>query len=1134
MTKTAHSDQIDELVGKAVEEYFHCTRRGEMPKLDEFVRRFPEISDLLRNVIPALQATEPTTDECAAGISNSENPRQLGDFRILRQIGRGGMGIVYEAEQISMQRRVALKVLPLAGLVDEKKIRRFQNEVRAVAALDHPNIVSVYMVGEERGVHYFAMQLIRGRTLAEVIASLRQIRNDGQLLDGSSVSRATGIDVSGDSGSGNDATALHVAGDSPVTTAASQVDTIAKADSSTISHSSRRDYFRSIVALGIQAALALQHAHDQGIIHRDIKPANMLLDGASNLYLTDFGLARIEADAGVTMTGDLIGTLRYMSPEQALAKRVAVDHRSDIYSLAVSLYELLTLQPVYLSEDRQQILKQIAFEEPTPPRRIDRDIPAELETILLKAMSKDRDRRYATAQELADDLRFHLENRPIMAKPPTLVECVSKWTRRNLILTWATIITLSLITLTLVASMFLVSSQRRVARERLARATTAEEEIEATQSTLDSERWARTYALPTIRKLVDEERFAEALELAQQAETRIPSDPNLDSLWPQFSVEASITTDPQGVDVAIREWNSTSSRWMQLGKTPIDHIRLPKGSFHWRLSKTDYVPLVLLRNVSPGATSFTLEKSQGLYRDMVKINGGNTFMSIAGLGHAEQLTIGDFLIDRYEITNREFQLFVEQGGYSNPSYWKHAFIQDGQTLSWKAAMAEFVDATGTPGPATWSSGRYPVGQDDYPVRGVSWYEAAAYAEFIGKQLPSVYQWNRAADLWAAAQIIPNSNFGAEAPAPVGQYAGVGGNGAFDMAGNVKEWCSNSSSTGRRYILGGAWNEPKYMFNDVDDQPSFWRLDTFGFRCVKVLAVEETAPASYEAIERFHRDFTNEQPVSDSEFAIFRRMYAYDQTPLNEEVLYRREDERYSHEKIEFDAAYGPDRVIAHFYCPTNTDPPYQTVVYFPPAHTFHDEHFDESQISWQIAFFVNQGRAVLYPIYKGTFERRSTMSTSIPAPTNLYRDHMIAWSNDLGRSIDYLETRGDVRHDQLAYYGYSWGAGIAPILLAVEKRVKAAVLSGAGLGDQKPFPEVSKINFAPRMTTPTLMLNGRYNTFYPVETRVKPLFQMLGTADADKRLETFDSGQFIPQKQLTQRTIEWLEKYLGTVDLRGE
>ncbi len=334
MAQTSGGDHVEDLVGRVVEEYLQSLERGERPQLEEFVEHYPEIGDVLKTVIPAFEPTAQSFDTSANHFGIGERHKKLGDFRLLRQIGRGGMGIVYQAEQISMQRQVALKVLPLAGLVDEHKIQRFQNEVRAVATLDHPNIVQIYMVGEERGVHYFAMQLIRGRSLAAIISSLRRFRDEGEGLEGSSIRRVTSSVGPCDDVDGNEASGAELAATMPFdngdvrsdirsTQSPAINETVVNANDSTIPHTSRRDYFRSVTALGIQAALALQHAHDLGIIHRDIKPANLLLDSSAKLYVTDFGLARIKAGTGVTMTGDLIGTLQYMAPEQALAKRVS-------------------------------------------------------------------------------------------------------------------------------------------------------------------------------------------------------------------------------------------------------------------------------------------------------------------------------------------------------------------------------------------------------------------------------------------------------------------------------------------------------------------------------------------------------------------------------------------------------------------------------------------------------------------------------------------------------------------------------------------------------------------------------------------------------------------------------------------
>lgn len=1116
MTNEADEGDLDDLVGKAVGDYFAQLERGERPQIHEFVRQYPDVQELLKTLIPAFEPNLNTPAREPESSTNKVEYKQLGDFRILRQIGRGGMGVVYEAEQISMRRRVALKLLPLAGLVDERRVFRFQNEVRAAAALDHPNIVSVFFVGEERGVHFYAMQLVRGRSLAEVISSLRRVRDKGHRLDGSSISQITsGTDAA------NHATvqeSTEFASKPPQLTPENEpVETAAGAKDSTIPHSSNREYFKSVATLGIQAATALQHAHEHGITHRDIKPANLLLDKSTHLHLTDFGLARFEADAGVTMTGDVIGTLRYMSPEQALAKHVVVDHRADIYSLGATLYELLALRPAFSADDRQKLLKQIAFEEPLPLRRIDRSIPVDLETIVSKAMSKDISDRYSSSQSMADDLQSFLKNLPIAAKPPSTLERAVKWSRRNPILTGAA----TVITLTVAVCIFLVLREQ-------GRFASRDASAKSTEDVLARERRARTETLPHIQRLIDEGRFLDAWKIAEDVEREIPGDPNLLNLWPKFTVNASITSEPTGADVFMRAWNAEDDNWVRVGTTPIDGKRLPRGHLHWKLSKQEHTTLVLLRR-SNLRMNFRLERSDSVPADMVRVAGGKSRVSMAGISQAEERFVGDFLIDRYEVTNRQFQVFVDRGGYALPRYWKHPCMVDGIEMAWEDTMAQFVDSTGRPAPTVWKFGRYPEGRGDFPVRGVSWFEAAAYAEFVGKRLPSVYHWARAADLWSATQIVPLSNIGGQGPAPVGTYRGVGGSGAFDMAGNVKEWCWNEAGSGRRYNLGGAWNGTQTMFNDPDDQLPMERLPNIGFRCVKVLAEEDTEAEIYDEIARHRRNFSEEIHVSDSEFAIYKRQYLYDKLALDERVTASEERENYAYERIEFDTAYAEDRMIAHLYRPSNTKPPHQTVIYFPPGFALIQERFNTTRLPGEIAFLIENGRAVLYPIYKGTYERQTKLESTEPAATAQYRDHVIDWSKDLGRSIDYLETRSDVQHEKLAYFGYSWGGGVAPILLAVEDRLKVAILAGAGFWEPEPFPVVSQINFAPRVTIPVLMLHGRYNTFFPVETAVEPMYQMFGTPEEAKRIRLFDAGQVIPQKRLSREAIDWLDQHLGPV-----
>jgi serine/threonine protein kinase/Tfp pilus assembly protein PilF len=414
----------DPRLARALEEYRGLLEAGEKPDRAEFLARHAEIAGALSECLAGLEFVHAAAPHLSGpGLTDAEGPPvlPLGDFRILREIGRGGMGIVYEAEQMSLGRRVALKVLPFAATMDPRHLQRFKNEAQAAACLHHSNIVPVHYVGCERGVHFYAMQLIDGPTLAAVIRQLRQLKGREPAPGAKTASRAPDPAAALPEGNG-------ASGKQPGWAAAS---TIGPAAITREGSTDRPGYFRAVAQLGVQAAEALEHAHQLGVIHRDIKPANLLLDARGHVWIADFGLAQFQAATPLTLTGDLVGTLRYMSPEQALAQRAVVDHRTDVYSLGVTLYELLTLEPALAGKDRQELLRQIAFEEPRPPRRWNRAIPVELETIVRKATEKTPADRYATAQELADDLRRFLEDRPIRARRPSLLARIRKWGRRH-------------------------------------------------------------------------------------------------------------------------------------------------------------------------------------------------------------------------------------------------------------------------------------------------------------------------------------------------------------------------------------------------------------------------------------------------------------------------------------------------------------------------------------------------------------------------------------------------------------------------------------------------------------------------------------------------------------------------------
>jgi serine/threonine protein kinase/Flp pilus assembly protein TadD len=406
-SRVAEEQGLESLVGRLADEFLARQEVGEQPDVEEYVARHPQAADLLRKVLASLQLLGASLSGAGPTAPGGEEAAgTLGDFRILREAGRGGMGVVYEAEQISLGRRVALKVLPFAATMDPRHLQRFHNEARAAASLEHPHIVPVYGVGCERGVHYYAMKFIDGQPLTSL---LRQHRADP---------------VSGGSQSP----------DNPLSAEAPnppEARTTSAAAARTQRTPRNAAAFRQVAALGIQAAEALEHAHSIGVVHRDIKPANLMIDAQGALWVTDFGLARTAADAGLTMTGDVLGTLRYMSPEQALAKHGLVDHHTDIYSLGVTLYELLTGTPALDGKDREEILNAITLQERRPPRALDAAIPRDLETIVLKAMEKSPTDRYATAQEMAADLNRFLKDEPIRARRPALWLRLRKWGRRH-------------------------------------------------------------------------------------------------------------------------------------------------------------------------------------------------------------------------------------------------------------------------------------------------------------------------------------------------------------------------------------------------------------------------------------------------------------------------------------------------------------------------------------------------------------------------------------------------------------------------------------------------------------------------------------------------------------------------------
>jgi formylglycine-generating enzyme required for sulfatase activity/predicted Ser/Thr protein kinase len=575
---------------------------------------------------------------------------KVSHYRVLSKLGGGGMGVVYEAEDLNLNRKVALKFLPDARDTPDA-LERFKREARAASALNHPHICVVYDLGEHEGKPFLAMERMKGESLKEALAK----------------------------------------GPLPI---------------------------ELVVKLGVQIADGLEAAHGAGIVHRDLKPANVFVTERGDAKILDFGLAKLTGsesqllgsevetaaqERNLTSPGMTLGTVAYMSPEQARGQDV--DARSDLFSLGVMLYEMLTGRLPFPGNTAAEIFNAILSQKPAPGT----GIPPKLQETIVKCLEKDRSARY----QKASDVRAELERLGEKKRGAVPLK----------------IVVAALLVLVAAAGWLWHRSSR--------------------------ERWVRETLTPEIATLVDEGEFAKAAALARDARAVIPEDPTLEKLWMRATGEATIETEPPGAEVSIRPYRSDADPWDSIGKTPLEKIRVPQDDYVFRVVKPGLAPTFFIDACCPFPIEWTLKlrPADRVPSEMVVVPGGAIRLAHP-YGEAPSEQLDDFLIDRNEVTNEEYKKFVDAGGYQKREFWKEPFLRDGRELPWEQAMALFVDTTGRSGPATWEVGSYPKGMERHPVAGVSWYEAAAYAEFVGKSLPTVYHWTAALEQgWSSPALI---------------------------------------------------------------------------------------------------------------------------------------------------------------------------------------------------------------------------------------------------------------------------------------------------------------------------------------------------------------------------------------------
>jgi dienelactone hydrolase len=632
-------------------------------------------------------------------------------------------------------------------------------------------------------------------------------------------------------------------------------------------------------------------------------------------------------------------------------------------------------------------------------------------------------------------------------------------------------------------------------------------------------RWARETAVAEIGRLTAKDDLGGAYLVGQRALAIAPDDSVVRQAWVNLTYEATITADPSGADVAFRGYTAADGAWVSLGKPPLRNVRIPDALLRWRLTKPGYETMEVGQGVD--LLEFRLAPAGSSPPGMVLVPKGSFQLESTN----EEVELPDYWLDRYEVTNRQYKAFVDAGGYRKSEYWKEPFRKDGRTLTWTEAMAELRDATGRPGPSTWELGSYPEGRDDLPVGGVSWNEAAAYAAYAGKQLPTAYHWYRGSGAFSVfSGILSTSNFSSQGPAKVGS-GGLGPYGTYDMAGNVKEWCWNAAAGGRRYLLGGGWGEAAYMFRDEDAQPPLERRATYGFRCM--LQREPLTPHLVEEIKTFQRDTARLKPVGDEVYRAYRHLYDYDATPLDaKQESVDGANPAWREERLSVRAAYGNDRLPLRLFLPKSAAPPYQALVFFPGSDAVRTA--SSQNLPLQFAdFLVRSGRALVYPIYQGTYERRHTG----PGGPNVLRDVMVQRGKDIRRTVDYLETRPDIDRSRIAFHGLSLGAQLGPLFLAIEPRFRTGVLLSGGFETWDMPAEADPVNFAPRVTASVLMVNGREDFDLPYSTAQVPMFRALGPTEDDKRHVVLEGGHLPSRPQEAFKVIlEWLDARLGPVN----
>jgi len=653
--------------------------------------------------------------------------------------------------------------------------------------------------------------------------------------------------------------------------------------------------------------------------------------------------------------------------------------------------------------------------------------------------------------------------------------------------------------------------------------------------------WVNNFMLPQVQDFISKDDNVAAWLTSSRINSFAPFFSTISGEDENISALASIRTQQDGVSVSWKAYGQVDD-WRFLGKTPLKPMRLPRGILKFKLEKEGYEttyfsssnPSLKFYN-SPFDPGWNLEpinlQPQGsVPNGMIYIQGGNFVPALTGSG-VDPVFLHPFYIDKFEVTNKDYKEFLDAGGYSNSQYWVEMdFIKDGIALSFEEAKKMMVDSTGMTGPAGWEVGTYLQGTENYPVTGISWYEALAFARYKGNILPPMYHWAKAAfppdEIVSpiSPKLLKRANFSKEKITNVGQ--GEGAYGTFDMAGNAKEWVWNIFG-GRGLTLGGAFDEPTYLASQTAPEPRMNRSLKNGFRTVRLINPRDLNPFGDPIETQAPRDLSYYKPMSEEVFNVYARSYQVSSSrPKHTEVYIDDSHPVWIKEKISLDVGYNNETMDVLIFKPKNSFGPSSPVIIHPGAnyYTTPPEIDEVNPGEFSLDFLIKSGKTLVWPAWKGSLNRMPENRSSNEDTLRQFRSQFIAWVDDTDKTLDYLETRSDIDSNNIFYLGMSYGALFNTHTLLFEDRYKGAILYVGGAFPTYP-PLVDGINHLPRIKTPFLMLNGEQDYLVP-KSAANFFFQSTGTPSEDKKIIFYDSGHWpLPRNQMIKETLSFIDQY---------